>query len=217
MSEKFKRGSIVTNKNGDEFDCKVVILVTGDRSTSDHHFSGVCIQSYNKEIHPVGDFSTTWYLEKFVKLYDSFEEWQNESPAEQPVPTFWDVANAFKWAAEYNNETGESLSLYEGQWTILGSDGDEVETEDLTPGNVAELYCLQKGFEKDEQPVREVEQEQLKANISRLLHEINQGIEYAKIRVKGLLLADEKQLSFIFEKYDKALAEWSGEKEGLNG
>lgn len=77
---------------------------------------------------------------------------------EQPVlPTFWDVAKAFKWAAEYANERGESLSLYEGQWTIIGGDGDEAETEDLTPRNVAELYCLQKGFEKDEQPVRDVD------------------------------------------------------------
>lgn len=77
-----------------------------------------------------------------------------ESPAEQLVlPTFWDVAKAFKWAAEYGNERGEFLSLYEGQWRIIEGDQDESETEDLAPGNVAELYCLQQGFEKDEQPV----------------------------------------------------------------
>jgi hypothetical protein len=77
-------------------------------------------------------------------------EWLDESgTAANELPTFWDVAKAFKWAAEYSNERGESLSLYEGQWTILGGDGDEPETEDLTPGNVAELYCLQKGFTKE--------------------------------------------------------------------
>lgn len=195
MSEKFKRGCIVTNKNGDEFDCKVVILVTGDRSTSDHHFSGVCIHTYNKKIHPVGDFSTTWHLNKFVKLHNSLEEWlSDESPAEQPVasalplkeltpdqlrvmnqtsdklftreksaaeqpvlPTFWDVAKAFKWAAEYSNELGEQLVLSDGQWTIINGDDNESETQDLTFGNVAELYCLQEGYDKAEQSGREVE------------------------------------------------------------
>lgn len=82
----------------------------------------------------------------------------DDSPAEQPVlPTFWDVAKAFKWAAEYGNEIGEQLSLLTGQWTIIiENEENENETKDITPGNVAELYCLQKGFEKDEQPVREV-------------------------------------------------------------
>lgn len=82
--------------------------------------------------------------------------------AEHPVrPTFWDVATAFKWVAEYRDEKGGQLTLYNDQWTLISEDedGNENETQDLTPGNVAELYCLQKGFEKDEQPVREVDAE----------------------------------------------------------
>lgn len=67
------------------------------------------------------------------------------------LPTFWDVAKAFKWAAEYRDERGGQLTLYNDQWTLISEDedGNENETQDLTPGNVAELYCLQKGFEKD--------------------------------------------------------------------
>lgn len=77
----------------------------------------------------------------------------------QPVlPTFWDVAKAFKWAAEYRDEIGGQLTLYNDQWTIISEDedGNENETQDLTFGNVAELYCLQNGFDKAEQPGREV-------------------------------------------------------------
>lgn len=67
------------------------------------------------------------------------------------LPTFWDVAKAFKWATEYRDEIGGHLTLYNDQWTIISEDedGNENETQDLTPGNVAELYCLQKGFTKD--------------------------------------------------------------------
>jgi hypothetical protein len=67
-------------------------------------------------------------------------------------PTFWNVAEAFKWAAEYRDEIGGQLTLYNDQWTLISEDedGNENETQDLTPGNVAELYCLQKGFEKKE-------------------------------------------------------------------
>lgn len=69
--------------------------------------------------------------------------------AAPPLPAFWDVAKAFKWAAEYSNEKGEQLVLSDGQWRLINDDGDEAETEDLTPGNVAELYCLQNGFTKE--------------------------------------------------------------------
>lgn len=81
-------------------------------------------------------------------------EWLDEQPAALK-PTYWDVAKAFKWAAEYNNELGENLVLTEdGQWLLMKREGGITETEELTPGNVAELYCLQNGFtkEKAEQP-----------------------------------------------------------------
>lgn len=76
-------------------------------------------------------------------------EWLDESatPA-APLPTFWDVANAFKWAAEYKSEKGEHLMLADG-WCLMSDGGVN---EELTPGNVAELYCLQQGFEKEATP-----------------------------------------------------------------
>lgn len=84
-------------------------------------------------------------------------EWLDESgTAANELPAFWDVAKAFKWAAEYRDEIGGHLTLYNDQWTLISEDedGNENETEDLTPGNVAELYCLQNGFTKeiDESP-----------------------------------------------------------------
>lgn len=75
MEKKFLRGSIVVNKGAEEFKCKIVVLVTGDRSKRDDHFSGVCISTYNPRVNPIGDFSDTWHLNKFEKLFDSFEEW----------------------------------------------------------------------------------------------------------------------------------------------
>jgi hypothetical protein len=67
------------------------------------------------------------------------------------LPAFWDVAKAFKWAAEYRDEIGGELLLSNGQWLITpeDEDGNENEGKELTPGNVAELYCLQRGFEKE--------------------------------------------------------------------
>lgn len=88
-------------------------------------------------------------------------EWLDESSAnnrdldgvsQQPKrPTFWDVAEAYKWAAEYRDEIGGQLTLYNDQWTLISEDedGNENETQDLTRGNLAELYCLQKGFAKE--------------------------------------------------------------------
>lgn len=87
MEEKFQRGSIVVNKGAQEFNSKIVILVTGDRSKRDDHFSGVCISTYNHQITPVGEFSDTWHLRKFEKLFDSFEGWliANQKPQTGPV------------------------------------------------------------------------------------------------------------------------------------
>lgn len=87
MEEKFQRGSIVVNKGAQEFNSKIVILVTGDRSKRDDHFSGVCISTYNHQITPVGEFSDTWHLRKFEKLFDSFEGWliANQKPQTNPV------------------------------------------------------------------------------------------------------------------------------------
>lgn len=91
-------------------------------------------------------------LKKHSSIYDVLRTGTAEQSA---LPTFWDVAKVFKWAAEYNNEKGESLNLSVADgWFLV--DHDDNTTEDLTPGNVAELYCLQKGFDKNEQPVREV-------------------------------------------------------------
>lgn len=76
-------------------------------------------------------------------------EWLDESAtAAAPLPTFWDVAKAFKWAAEYKSEKGEHLMLADG-WCLMSDGGVN---EELTPGNVAELYCLQNGFEKESTP-----------------------------------------------------------------
>lgn len=73
-------------------------------------------------------------------------EWLDESATPANVlPTFWDVAKAFKWAAEHKTEKGESLMLADG-WCLIHEGGV---TEELTPGNVAELYCLQNGFTKE--------------------------------------------------------------------
>lgn len=72
----------------------------------------------------------------------------------QALPTSWDVAKAFKWAAEYNNEKGEELVLCDGQWTLI--DDKEREAEDLTPDQVAELFRLQCPDEA-EQPGRKVD------------------------------------------------------------
>lgn len=79
-------------------------------------------------------------------------QWLDESGTAPAVtPTFWDVAKAFKWAAEYRDEIGGQLTLYNDQWTLISEDedGNENDTKDLTPGNVAELYCLQNGFNKE--------------------------------------------------------------------
>lgn len=159
-----------------------------------------------------------------------------QSAAEQPVaepvlPTFWDVAEAFKWAAEYSNEKGEQLVLSDGQWTLIAEDGDETETEDLTPGNVAELYCLQKGFEKAEQPGREF----VKATDTVTITMRNMNVErdvIADLKAKGERLAialsrlarsvtahpdyGKGQPNEFFDLVDYAhvtLTEWSGEKE----
>lgn len=95
--------------------------------------------------------------EEFM-LHQSYFEgifWLDESLSNEgnniSKPTFWDVAEAFKWAAKYRDEIGGHLTLYNDQWTLISEneDGNENETQDLTPGNVAELYCLQKGFEKE--------------------------------------------------------------------
>lgn len=66
MEKKFSRGSIVVRDT-------TTVLVTGDRSKRDDHFSGVCI--YSGGSYPVGDFSDTWHINKFKKLYETFEEW----------------------------------------------------------------------------------------------------------------------------------------------
>lgn len=101
----------------------------------------------------------TDYLEDHVKskpseIKKSWERYRTLNHLWQDghnKPTFWDVAKAFKWAAEYRDEIGGQLTLYNDQWTIISEDedGNENETQDLTPGNVAELYCLQKGLNND--------------------------------------------------------------------
>lgn len=99
MEEKFQRGSIVINKGAEEFDNKIVVLVTGDRSKIDDHFSGVCLSTYNHRITPIGDFSDTWHLSKFEKLFDSFEEWLTANQQAQPGAVW---VKATTWPKDHN-------------------------------------------------------------------------------------------------------------------
>lgn len=78
MEKKLNRGEIVESSG-------VIILVTGDRSILAHHFSGVCIESTPDPFYPVGDFSTTWHIEKFNKAYDSLGDWM-KSKQRAPGP-----------------------------------------------------------------------------------------------------------------------------------
>lgn len=130
------------------------------------------------------------------------------------LPTFWDVAKAFKWAAEYRDEIGGELWLTSGQWTLNSEneDGNENEPQSLTSGNVAELYCLQKGFDKEEQPGREVgtmEFAEWCGTLYRLTKEgwyDNDGYYHTT-----------EQLLKDFRKQKRNPAQWSGEKEVKNG
>lgn len=74
MEKKFNRGEIVESSG-------IIILVTGDRSILAHHFSGVCIESTPDPLYPIGDFSTTWHLDKFNKAYDSLGDWMKSKQA----------------------------------------------------------------------------------------------------------------------------------------
>ena len=123
----------------------------------------------------------------------------NETQLPQELLTFFDVAKVFKWAAEYSDENGGQLHLSLGQWSIISDDDEGMQSyHAIAPSNVAELYCLQCGVEKEEHAAYAT----LKAQADKMV----EALKWIQMR-EGINEDVDNVIS-------GALADYQGKKEG---